>query len=94
MGSEANRKNLEHIDETSYTFLAKFLPCLRKVVLRENVGEFPVESYEVSLKEFCMAVDIQCANCTNRNTKLLHLSKKHFIFFGENYQIRSKSLSS
>ena len=58
MGSEANRKNLGHIEETSYTFLAKLLPCLRKVVLRDNVGEFRVESYEVSLKEFCIAVDI------------------------------------
>ena len=42
----------------SYTFPPKLLVYLRKVVLGDTVGEFHVGSYEVFLKEFCMAVDV------------------------------------
>ena len=50
--------NVGHIEERSYNFPPKLLAYLRKVVLGDTVGEFRVDSYEASLKEFCMAADI------------------------------------
>ena len=49
------QKNVGHIEGTSYTFSSKLLAYFRKVVLRDTVGDFHVDSYEVSLKEFGMS---------------------------------------
>ena len=53
-------KHVGQIEETSYTFTfpQKLLVYLRKVVLGDTVGELRVDSYEVSLTQLCMAVDV------------------------------------
>ena len=52
------KRNVENIQERSYTFPPIVLEYLRTVVPDDIVGEFRSDSYEISLREFCIALDI------------------------------------
>ena len=71
--------NVGHIEERSYNFPPKLLAYLRKVVLVG--GEFRVDSYEASLKEFCMAVDISLCQLRSEIKTYITFVKKTYSFF-------------
>lgn len=58
MGSNAKRKKCRAHRRNKLQLPPKVLEYLRKVVPVEIVGEFRADCYEVSLKEFFMALDI------------------------------------